>query len=211
MPTLLIVDDHPMMRQGIRQLIELQDDISVIGEASNGDQALKLAIELAPDIILLDLNMKGMNGIQTLLAMREKDVSSHILVLTVSDSHEDVIAAIRAGADGYLLKDLEPEELLDALSQAVDGQMVISPQLTKALAKALRNERDPTQDILSQITVREKQILKLIAKGYANKPIANSLGITEATVKVHVKNLLKKLKLRSRVEAAVWAVEHNIE
>lgn len=210
MTSILIVDDHPMMRKGIRELLELQDDITVVEEANSGEEALNKVACLKPDMVLLDLNMKNMNGIETLKKMREQDVKTTILMLTVSDNHEDVIESIRAGADGYLLKDLEPEQLLEAVSNAATGQIVISPQFTPVLAKALRGESDSSNILINKLTNQEQQILKLIAKGFTNKAIAKNLNITEATVKVHVKNLLKKLGLRSRVEAAVWAFKNKL-
>jgi DNA-binding NarL/FixJ family response regulator len=209
MTKIVLVDDHPMMRRGIRQLLELEKGMDVIAEVGSGEEASDLIAGLAPDMILLDLNMKGMSGIETLKKLREQGVSATILIVTVSDDHSDVVAAIQSGADGYILKDAEPEELIKAVKAAANGQMVVSPELTQALASALRNERATAQDVFNSLTDREAQILKLIAKGYANKAVANNLYITEATVKVHVKHLLKKLQLRSRLEAAVWAVENG--
>jgi len=210
MSTVLLVDDHPMMRRGIRQLIEIQEGLEVIGEAGSGEEALALVAGHEPDMIVMDVNMKGMDGIQTVTALRERGVTACILMLTVSDHEEDVIAALRAGADGYLLKDVEPEELVRALVAAERGQTIIAPQLTRILAQALRDERRLEDGETPELTPRELEILRLIAAGSANKLIARELGISEATVKVHVKNLLKKLGFRSRVEAAVWAVTHHL-
>lgn len=210
MVRILLVDDHPMMRSGMRQLLELEDELSVVGEAASGEEALELVPSLQPEMILLDLNMSGMSGVETLIKLREMDVSAIILIVTVSDDHNDVIAAMRAGADGYILKDAEPEELIQAVQDASKGQLTVSPQLTKALAMALRDNTASARDTLETLTERELEILTLVAKGFANKAIANKLSITEATVKVHVKNMLKKLKLESRVKAAVWAIENNL-
>lgn len=206
----LLVDDHPMMRRGVKQLLEFHDNIRVVGEAASGEEAISLVSVLNPDMILLDLNMKGMSGIETLLLLREQGVSASIMIMTVSDDYKDVIAALRAGADGYVLKDAEPEELVRAILDVAEGQIVVSPQLTNALAMALRDDSTSPRDIVATLTAREVDVLKLVAKGYANKPIANSLSITEATVKVHVKNMLKKLQLDSRLKAAVWAVENDV-
>ncbi|HDP4008789.1 TPA: two-component system response regulator NarL [Pseudomonas aeruginosa] len=199
---LLLVDDHPMMRKGVAQLLELEDDLSVVGEAGSGEEALRLAAELDPDMILLDLNMKGMNGLDTLRALREAGVDARIVVFTVSDDKGDVVNVLRAGADGYLLKDMEPERLLEHIRQAATGQM------TQILAQALRG--DDRSKSLDELTERERQILRQIAHGYSNKMIARKLDITEGTVKVHVKRVLHKLGMRSRVEAAVWAVENDL-
>ena len=210
MTSILIVDDHPMMRRGMRQLIEMQEGLQVVAEAGSGEEALALAGKHEPDMILMDLNMKGMDGIQAVEALRQTGVAACIIMVTVSDSDGDVIAALRAGADGYLLKDLEPEELVSALLQAERGQLVISPQLTRILASTLRDEKIERRDLAAELTARERQILGMIAAGSSNKLIASELGITDATVKVHVKNMLKKLSFRSRVEAAVWAVSNHL-
>ena len=131
--TILLVDDHPLLRKGLKQLIEFEDELDVIGEASDGKTAIALAIEHEPDLIVLDLNMQGMDGLETLRAMRNADVTSRIIMLTVSDSDEDVVCAITYGADGYLLKDMDPEQILDKLKEAAVGKMVISEKLTNAL------------------------------------------------------------------------------
>lgn len=203
---LLLVDDHPMMRRGIRQLLELEEDLQVVGEAGNGQEALDQLAELQPDLVLLDNNMPQMNGVETLKKIRERGFTGKVLLFTVSDAEEDVRDALRFGADGYLLKDMEPEQLIDQLRRVLLGQMTVSPALTPVLAQALRNpQQGATQ---ADLTDRERQVLKMISAGLSNKMIGNKLGITEGTVKVHVKNLLHKLGLRSRVEAAVWALEH---
>ncbi|MDH1009880.1 two-component system response regulator NarL [Pseudomonas nicosulfuronedens] len=205
---ILLVDDHPMMRKGVVQLLEFEDDLEVVGEAGSGEEALRLAAELEPDMILLDLNMKGMTGLDTLRAMRENGEDARIVVFTVSDDRNDVINVLRAGADGYLLKDMEPERLLEHIRQAATGQLTISPQLTQVLAQALRGDDRPKG--IEELTDRERQILRQLAHGYSNKMIARKLDITEGTVKVHVKRVLHKLGMRSRVEAAVWAVENHL-
>lgn len=208
--TLIAIDDHPLFRKGVADLIGMEPSLSMIGEAASGEEGLTLATELNPDLILLDLNMKGMDGIATLKAIKETDLDARVVMLTVSDHEEDVVAALRAGADGYLLKDMEPEDTLDYLRQAAAGKMVISERLTALLAHALRHEANHPSDLnQAGLTAREDQILKLIAQGLSNKMIARKLDITEGTVKVHVKHLLKKLNLRSRVEVAVWAVNND--
>lgn len=208
--TILIIDDHPLLRRGVAQLLALDDELQLVGEASSGDEGIKQALSLDPDLILLDLNMNGMSGIDTLKAIRMADIYAKVLVFTVSDNHDDVVAAIKAGADGYLLKDIEPEELVQAIKKAASGQMPISEKVSSALAQAI--SRRPREDApsLELLTDREVQILKAIADGDSNKMIARRLDITEGTVKVHVKKVLKKLHFRSRVEAAVWAVEQGL-
>ena len=204
--TLITIDDHPLIRKGVADLIALDDTLSLVGEAACGEKGLELARQLNPDLILLDLNMKGMDGIETLKAIKSADLDSRVIILTVSDNEEHVVAALRAGADGYLLKDMEPEEILERLQVASRGRLVISDKLTELLAHALRHESAPRDPNKAGLTEREQQILGLIAKGLSNKLIARELDITEGTVKVHVKHMLKKLNLHSRLEAAVWVV-----
>lgn len=205
--TAIVIDDHPLFRKGVADLLEMESGLALVGEAASGEEGLQLARKLEPDLILLDLNMKGMDGLETLRALKEMDLESRVIMLTVSDNEDHVVTALRAGADGYLLKDMEPEEILERLRTAGAGRLVISDNLTELLAHALREDPVPKDPEGAGLTERESEILTLIAKGYSNKLVARELDITEGTVKVHVKHLLKKLNLRSRVEAAVWAVK----
>lgn len=208
---ILLVDDHPLMRQGVAQLLALEPNFAVVAETGNGTEAVQLAVRHHPDLILLDWHMHGLNGLDTLKALRAAEIDARIVIYTVSDSQDDVVAAFRAGADGYLLKDMEPGAFLDKLREAaVDGHTVVSDQLSAVLATALRKPHKPAADSLETLSEREGQILRLVATGQSNKLIARELDITEGTVKVHVKNLLKKLHLRSRVEAAVFAVQNGL-
>ena len=204
--SVIVIDDHPLFRKGVSDLLSMDASLTLIGEASSGEEGVALAQEKNPDLILLDLNMKGMDGIETLKVIKGLELDSRVIMLTVSDNEDHVVAALRAGADGYLLKDMEPEDILQRLRIAAQGRLVISDNLTELLAHALREESLPKDPEQAGLTDRENQILDLISTGYSNKLIARELGITEGTVKVHVKHLLKKLNLRSRVEAAVWAV-----
>ena len=208
---ILIIDDHPLFRKGVRQLIEMAPHLQVLGEASSGEQGVKMAKELDPDLILLDLHMTGMGGIETLKAIREAGIDCRVVILTVSDNADYLVAAIRAGADGYLLKDMEPEDLLGAVDEALNGRTVIGERLNGLLARAIRDEATAKQRDTATLTDREGEMLQGLAQGLSNKLIARNLDITEATVKVHVKNLLKKLGFRSRLEAAVWAVERGMK
>ncbi len=208
--TVIVIDDHPLFRKGVSQLIGMDAQLKLVGEASSGEEGVELARSATPDLILLDLNMKGMSGIDTLLALREAGLDARVVMLTVSDNGDDLIAAIRSGADGYLLKDMEPEELLARIKDALFGRMVISDSLNGLLAQALREETVAAGRSTAGLTERERAILACLAGGMSNKLIARELNIAEGTVKVHVKNLLKKLNFRSRVEAAVWAVEQGL-
>lgn len=205
--TLLVIDDHPMFRKAVLQLVHMTDDFEVVGEASSGEAGLEMAQDLKPDMILLDLNMKGMNGIEVLKVIKSWDLDSRVVMLTVSDETSDLVAALRAGADGYLLKEMEPEDLLAKLKDAASGQVTLTERLTRLLAHSLREDALPKPPAEAGLTEQENRILDLIAQGKSNKLIARELGIADGTVKVHVKHLLRKLNLRSRVEAAVWAVE----
>ncbi|MCL2872082.1 MAG: two-component system response regulator NarL [Betaproteobacteria bacterium] len=203
--TVILIDDHPMLRSGIKHLLSMTPDLAVIAETGDGAKGIELAREHDPDLILLDLNMPGTTGQETLIGLRQQPLSGRIIVFTVSNHEEDITNAFKSGADGYLLKDMEPEDLLAALRQAAIGEMVLSDSLKPVLIHSLREKSAPGGERrLDELTTRERDVLGLIAAGFSNKTVANRLNITESTVKVHVKNLLKKLKLRSRVEAAVW-------
>lgn len=206
----LVIDDHPLFRRGVCQLLSLEPGFEIVGEAASGEEGLELARQLDPDLILLDLNMKGLGGIETLRAMRDADIAARILILTVSNAAEDLIAAIRAGSDGYVLKDADPNDMLRLIRSAMDGQDAISPELIGLLTLALRQESLGEARSQASLTERETAILRCLAAGKSNKLIARELDIMESTVKVHIRNLLKKLKFRSRVEAAVWAVSRQI-
>jgi len=207
--TILIVDDHPLFRKGLIQLIQSAEEFDIVGEASGGEEGIERAYELHPDMILLDLNMKDMSGIEVLKVIKAADMDSRVIMLTVSDNADDLVAALRAGADGYLLKDMEPEDLLANIRSAGKGRMTLSESLTGLLAHALKQENRPKNTSEAGLTEQEGKILEHISVGKSNKLIARELGIAEGTVKVHVKHLLKKLNLKSRVEAAVWAVEKS--
>ncbi|HEQ1859250.1 TPA: two-component system response regulator NarL [Providencia alcalifaciens] len=207
--TILLIDDHPMLRNGVKQLISLEPSLQVIGEAGDGKTGIQIAEEQDPDLILLDLNMPGMNGFETLDELRKRELSGRIILFTVSNYSDDLISALKRGADGYLLKDMEPEELIIALKEAASGKMVVSPTLTSVLAESLRENQSQSESDAIALTPRESDILELIAQGLSNKMIARNLDIAESTVKVHVKHLLKKLNLKSRVEAAVWVLQQK--
>lgn len=208
--TLLLIDDHPMLRNGLKQLIALDERLQVVAEAGNGIDGVALAQQYDPDLILLDLNMPGLNGLDTLTQLREIALSGRVVVFSVSDNEEDVVSALKRGADGYLLKDMEPEALLKALHQAAAGQIVLSEALTPILVARLREPQPAQTREINQLTRRERDILQLLSDGMTNKAIARKLDISESTVKVHVKYLLKKMNLKSRLEAAVWALQNGL-
>lgn len=198
----LLVDDHPLMRRGVNQLLSYEEEFTVIAEASNGADAVAVASREEPDLILLDLNMKGMSGLDTLKVLREEGITSTVIVLTVSDNKQDIRALIDAGADGYLLKDTEPDELVSMLKQAMTTGSAYSDIVLEVM-----RDQSKSDDMFSSLTDREREILVEVARGYSNRQIADRLFISEATVKVHIKSLLKKLSVKSRVAATVLYLE----
>ena len=200
----LIIDDHPLMRRGIQQLVELEEGFEVVGDAGNGSEGINLALQTSPDLIILDLNMKGLSGLDTLKALRAEDVDARIVILTVSDAKNDIFTLIDAGADGYLLKDTEPDTLLSQLKRIAQGEVILSDSI-----KNLLLERQSSQSPIDSLTDREIDVLRLVATGLSNKQIAGQLFISEETVKVHIRNLLRKLNVHSHVAATVLYFEHK--
>lgn len=200
----MLIDDHALFRKGVGQMISADPNFEVVGEAASGQEGLDLAQQILPDMVLIDLNMKGMNGLETLRRFKATALDARYIVLTVSDAEDDLLEALRAGADGYLLKDMEPEDLCANLLKASTGVTVLQDSLTEVLKNALLEPtvRKTTSD--AALTEREHEILECLAAGMNNKTIARKLGISDTTVKVHIKNLLRKLNLTSRLEAAVW-------
>jgi len=206
--SILVVDDHPLLRKGIAQLLAMDVDLVMVGEARNHEEAIDRIALWQPALVLLDLNLGGRSGLDTLRVIRDRWPHIQVLILTVSDTEDDLLAALKAGAIGYALKDMEPEELLQSIHSALTGEVVLSPRLTRILAHAIQHR--PSSDRSdARMTERERQIVQRVAQGKSNKIVARELGITEGTVKVHVKRLLRKLDLHSRVDIAVWAVEHG--
>ncbi|WP_367108852.1 two-component system response regulator NarL [uncultured Psychrobacter sp.] len=203
---LLLVDDHPMLRRGIAELLSLEDDVVVVGEVSNGQEALEFLANHEVDLVILDHKMPVLTGIETLKEIRARNIEVKALLFTVSDSGEDVQEALKLGVDGYLLKDMEPELIITDIRKVLRGELVISPNLAAILAQTLR--KPSIDDIAGNLTSRELQVIQMIAEGMSNKMIANKLDIAESTVKVHVKHILNKTGLRTRVEVAVWTVNH---
>lgn len=202
---LLLIDDHPMLRRGLAELFESSGEFRVVGSVSSGREGIALARELTPALILLDLHMPGQGGLDTLECLKRDQPEISVMVLSASAAREDVLPALRAGADGYLLKDSEPEELLAAVSACAHGQSRLDPALSRLLASSLGERDSAAPAARIELTERERQTLALIAEGFSNKLIARQLGISDGTVKVYVKHLLSKLNLHSRLELAAWA------
>ena len=200
-----LIDDHALFRKGVGQIINDNPNFEVVGEASSGLEGIELVQQSTPDVVLIDLNMKGLNGIETLRRFKELGTDAKFVVLTVSDAEDDLLEALRSGADGYLLKDMDPEDLCANLIKVASGMTVIQDSLTDILKQALIDPKVGRNDETVSLTDREQEILQCLADGLNNKTIARKLGISDTTVKVHIKHLLSKLKLTSRLEAAVWA------
>ncbi len=208
---ILLIDDHALFRAGLQELLERRG-IQVIGALGDCHEGLAVAERERPDVVLLDMRMPEMNGIQLLRTLRERELTMPIAMLTTSEEEKDVIEALQNGAQGYLLKDMEPDELIDALRDIVAGSTVVAKELTGVLAKAVQGESEAStaKDAFADLTPREREILCHLAEGQSNKVIARNLGISDGTVKLHVKAILRKLDVHSRVEAAVIAVEQNL-
>lgn len=204
---ILLVDDHALFRSGIHALLQRHEEFSVVGEAADGMEGFKQAISLAPDIILLDLNMPGLSGLETLRMLKESLPTICVVMLTVSEDAEDLLAAVRAGANGYLLKNTDMQAFIDGLKRAIKGEAVISPQLTGKLMLGLQGGDSATEK--EGLSPREREVLALLAGGASNKELARRLELAESTVKIHIQHILRKLNLTSRVQAAVYAIEHG--
>jgi two-component system nitrate/nitrite response regulator NarL len=205
----LVVDDHPLVRKGIAQLLAMDPALMIAGEARDQAEALAAVARLRPALVLLDLNLAGVSGFETLHMLRARWPRTPVLVLTVSDAEEDLVAALKGGAAGYLLKDMEPEEILREIRRALQGDVVLSPRLAPVLARAFSPGARRAECDGLLMTGRERQIVRRVAQGKSNKLVARELGIAEGTVKVHIKRILRKLALHSRADIAVWAVGHG--
>lgn len=208
----LIADDHSMVRQGLKQILELEEDISVISQASNGDEAVRLAKLHKPDIILMDINMPGTNGLQAIKELKQENNPGRIIVLTIHEDREYLFKTLQMGAEGYVLKDAEPSVLIEAIKTVYAGQSYIQPNMTRELVKEYKRItlHEKTSSEEKNLTAREIEVLELIAEGLINKEIAKRLYISEKTVKNHVSNIFKKLNVSDRTQAAIYAFKHNI-
>jgi NarL family two-component system response regulator LiaR len=204
--SVLIADDHPFVRHGLRTYLETLDDLEVVGEASDGAEAVELAGRLLPEVVLMDLVMPELDGVEATRAIRTASPATKVIVLTSFDDDEKVFPAIKAGAAGYLLKDVHPAELADAVRKASRGEALLAPSVAARLMQEVSGERPPA----AGLTERELEVLRLIARGMSNKLIARELVVSEKTVKTHVSNILAKLHLADRTQAALYAVREGI-
>ena len=208
--TILLVDDHKVVRQGVRAFLDLQPDLSVVAEAGNGEEAVVQAQEHAPDVVLMDLIMPGMDGVEATRQVKQVSPRSQVIVLTSYHQDEHIFPAIRAGALSYLLKDVEPLELADAVRKAADGEAVLHPRVAARVVQEIHGSRKDELNPFTELSERELDVLKLIADGQSNNNIAESLFISPKTVKSHVSNILGKLHLGDRTQAAVYAWREGV-
>ncbi len=207
----MLVDDHTLFRKGLTELLHGRSGIEVVAATGNPNEAAALLEANKPDVLMLDLNLPPHGGLALLRTLQDAGWSGPTLILTVSDSEDDLANALRAGARGYLLKDMEPEDVSDAILRAVRGETVVAPVMTMKLVNLLQpgKQNSSRESLFKQLTEREREILDLLSQGMSNKAIARKLDISYDTVKLHVRHVLSKLNLTSRVEAAVFAVEHR--
>lgn len=210
---ILLIDDHTLFRSGMRLLLKRQEDFQVVAEAADGIEGLKRARELQPDVILLDLNMPGLSGLEVLQILSQDIPDCAVIVLTVSEEGDELAQALRNGAQGYLVKNIDADVLVEGIRQAARGEAVIDHGMTAKLVDQFRSQAATpvaSEAQRNKLTAREMQVTQLLARGASNKVIARELDVSESTVKIHVQNVLKKLNLNSRVQIAVYAVEHGL-
>ncbi len=209
--TILITDDHALVRNGVRMFLELQPDLLVLGEADSGESAVRMAAELVPDVVLMDLVMGGMGGVEA--TRQVKQVSPHSQVIVLTSYHEDeyIFPALRAGALSYVLKDVSPDELAETVRKAALGESVLHPRVAARVVQEIRGARRDTPNLFTDLSDRELDVLRLIADGLSNAAIAEKLIISEKTVKGHVSNILSKLHMLDRTQAAVYAWQQGLK
>ena len=206
---ILIADDHAMVREGLKQLIELEDDIIVVAQAGNGSEAIEKIVEYKPDIVLLDINMPELSGLEVLVYLRDNEINTNVIIVTVHNEVEYLYKAVDIGVKGYVLKDSESDILIRAVRSVHEGETYIQPNMASLLFKKMNNE-DSNNAHNSRLTKREIEVLKLITEGMLNKEIAHKLCISEKTVKNHVSNIFKKIEVSDRTQAAVFAIKNQI-
>lgn len=210
---IMIADDHALIREGIKQILELESDISVIGQASNGEEAFDMAAELNPEVILLDINMPKLNGIETLRKFKDMGIKSKVIILTIHEDKEYILKTLKLGANGYILKDSSADVLIEGIRAVYKGEKYIQPSVAELVSESSTYDDYCNASLvkINSLTKREYEVLILIAEGLNNKDIAERLYISEKTVKNHVSNIFKKLNLNDRVQAAIFAYKNDIK
>lgn len=207
----MIADDHALIREGIKKLLELEEGIEIVAVAQDGVDALEKVAIYKPDVMLLDINMPNMNGIECLRQVKAKHAKTKVIMLTIHEDSEYLIKTINIGAEGYVLKDADVSSLVKAIHKVVEGDIYIHPTLSSILVRAYkRKDSEPEEEIIAGLTRREYEVICLISKGYNNKEIGQELFISEKTVKNHVSNIFKKIKVNDRTQAALFAIKNNI-
>jgi DNA-binding NarL/FixJ family response regulator len=206
----LLVDDHAVVRMGLKSFFDMLDDIEVVGEASDGSEGVAMARRLTPDVVLMDLLMPNMDGVTAIGRIKAELPETEIVTMTSFIEEEKVTAALEAGASGYVLKDAEADEVADAVRAAYAGEVHLDPQVARLLAQRMRQKKSPEDELVEPLTEREKDVLRLLGQGMSNKDIGAALFITERTARTYVSNILGKLGLASRTQAALYAVEHKL-
>lgn len=212
---ILIVDDHTLFRSGIKLALQRHEGLEVVGEAGDGLEGIKRARQLKPDVVLLDLHMPGTGGLEALRVLAEDLPETQVIMLTVSEDADDLLETLRAGARGYLLKNIDTEFFLESIQRAARGESVMSPQIAHKLADSLRAPQKDSATVVTDVSPgklspREREIIVMLAHGASNKEIARVLNLSESTIKIHVQGILRKLNIAKRVQAAVYAVEHGL-
>jgi two-component system nitrate/nitrite response regulator NarL len=205
----LLVDDHALFRSGVKALLQREEDIEVAGEAGNALEGIEKAKALRPDVVLMDISMPGIKGTKAIQALLEAVPSVNLLMLTVSENESDLFDAVKAGAKGYILKNIEPDDLIRSIKRVAAGEAVVSGTLTGKIMDEFRNLIIQKEEHKEVLTPREKEVLLLLAEGKSNKDIAQELSLSESTVKIHIQHVLKKLNLKGRVQAAIYAMERG--
>lgn len=211
--TVMIADDHVLLREGLKQILELEDDIEVVAQAGDGEEAIEKAQEYDIDVILLDINMPKTNGIETLRRLKDLGIRSKIIILTIHEDREYLFETMKIGANGYVLKDSDADGLIKAIKDVNDGKTYIQPSIASILVEELNDKerKDSNYEKIESLTKREYEVLILVAEGLNNKEIANKLFISEKTVKNHVSNIFKKIEVNDRIQAAIFAFKNNIK
>ncbi|MTI68395.1 MAG: response regulator transcription factor [Firmicutes bacterium] len=209
--SVMVVDDHPLIREGLVKILKLDESIETVKQASSGKDAIKLIKKFTPDVILLDINMPEINGLKTLKQIKKINNQIKIIILTIHNDEEYLFNALDIGANGYILKDSNSDTILKAIKKVYKGETYIQPSLSSLLIKKYKNKKTSKKKIIQTLTNREYEILSLIAKGLSNEDISNKLFISEKTVKRHISNLYKKLDVKDRINAAIFAYKNNIE
>lgn len=211
--TVILIDDHILIREGIKQILELEDDINVIWQCSDGEEGYKKALELKPDVVLLDINMPNINGIETLRKLKDIGIDSKVIMLTIHDDKEYILRTLNLGADGYIIKDSNADSFIRAIHHVIKGETYIQPRVAE-LVEGYGEEKDykdVNMEKIKSLTKREYEVLTLISEGLNNKDIANKMFISEKTVKNHISNIFKKLELNDRVQATIFAFKHGVK